>query len=282
MELTIISGKGGTGKTMIAVALTDLIGIAVKADCDVDAPNLYLYYPGRDISIESFSASYKAVINSHDCIGCGICDLVCQFGAIKDHRINELICEGCGACILACPKKTIRLMPQKDAYVYLTHTPSGMLSRAEMSVGSDGSGKLITQLRKNARRVMGVDSMVIIDGSPGIGCPVISSVTATDLALLVTEPTLSGLEDFKRVVELCRHFGIQAAACINKYDINTDVTEDIKRYCRDYDTPVVGEIPFDNTVVQSINELRPITAYPESAACAAILTMWKRLSKMIA
>jgi len=281
MELTIISGKGGTGKTMVAVALANLSGNAVKADCDVDAPNLYLYYEGRDIKKESFYASHKAAINQRFCTGCGICETVCQFNAIKDHEIDEINCEGCGACVLACPEKAISLKPQKNADVYLTETPSGILSHARMTVGSDGSGKLITQLRKNARKFLEEDNMVFIDGSPGIGCPVIASVTATDLVLLVAEPTLSGLEDFKRVAGLCGHFGVQTAACINKCDINPDVAEEIKKHCREHGIPVVGEIPFDDTVMRSINELKPITAYPDSAACAAIMRMWERLKEIV-
>lgn len=282
MELTIISGKGGTGKTMIAVALADLSGNAVKVDCDVDAPNLYLYYRGTDIEKEHFYASHKAVINQRFCTGCGICDAVCRFAAIEDHKIDEISCEGCGACALACPEKAITLKPQKNADVCLTSTAAGMLSRARMTAGSDGSGKLITRLRKNARKFSEINNITIIDGSPGIGCPVIASVTATDLVLAVAEPTLSGLEDFKRIVELCEHFGVQAAACINKHDINIGVTEEIKRHCREHGIPVVGEIPFDETVVRSINELKPITAYSESIACAAITKMWERLKDPIA
>jgi len=156
-----------------------------------------------------------------------------------------------------------------------------MLSRAKMTVGSDGSGKLITQLRKNARKYLEDANILIIDGSPGIGCPVISSVTATDLVLLVAEPTLSGINDLQRVAELCRHFGIPTLVCINKYDINTNITGDIKNYCAEQGITLVGEIPFDETVMKSINELKPITSYENSPASIAILRMWEKLKEIV-
>lgn len=277
MELTIISGKGGTGKTTVAVALSDLIQNAVKADCDVDAPNLYLYYKGEDVEREPFSASKKAVVDETLCIDCGACERVCRFGAIKGHAIDPFACEGCGACALVCPQKAIALEDQNDAQTVLTRTQSGILSRAEMAVGSEGSGKLVTLLRKNARKVKRTDEWIIADGSPGVGCPVIASITGADLVLIVTEPTLSGLEDFKRVAELCGHFRVKAAVCVNKFDINPEVTETIKAYCAGHGIPVAGEIPFDEAVPRSINELKPITDYEASPACRAVLKLWERL-----
>lgn len=281
MELTIISGKGGTGKTIIAVALASLSSNSLKADCDVDAPNLYLYYDGNDIKKEAFYAAKKATIDSRFCTHCGICGAVCRFGAIYDYKVDEINCEGCGACALVCQEKAITIKPQKSADIYITKTPNGMLSRAKMSVGSDGSGKLITQLRKNARKFLEEDNIIIIDGSPGIGCPVISSVTAADLVLLVAEPTLSGLNDLKRVAELCRHFGMQTLVCINKFDINTRVSENIKNYCSDTGITLVGEIPFDDTVVESINKLKPITSYSDSPAGIAVLAMWEKIKGIV-
>jgi MinD superfamily P-loop ATPase len=281
MELTILSGKGGTGKTMIAVAIAALSGIAVKADCDVDAPNLYLYYGGDDIKKESFFAGKKAVIDSRFCTQCGICEEVCRFGAIRGFSVDAINCEGCGACALVCPEKAVAMKPQKNADVYLTRTPGGMLSRARMMTGSDGSGKLITQLRQNARRFAEEDALVIIDGSPGIGCPVISSITAADMVLLVAEPTLSGLADLKRVAELCRHFGVRTLACVNKWDINAAITCEIEAFCLEQDIMLIGKIPFDEMVRKSVNELRPITEYADSVAGIAVRQMWEKLSDII-
>jgi MinD superfamily P-loop ATPase len=156
-----------------------------------------------------------------------------------------------------------------------------MLSRARMMTGSDGSGKLITQLRQNARRFAEEDALVVIDGSPGIGCPVISSITAADMVLLVAEPTLSGLADLKRVAELCRHFGIRTLACVNKWDINTAITCEIEAFCSQQDIILIGKIPFDEVVRKSVNELKPITEYADSAAGIAVRQMWEKLSDMI-
>lgn len=288
MELVVVSGKGGTGKTMIASSLVHLNSgdpvdsnvSTVMADCDVDAPNLYLYCKGIDIRRDGFSATKKAEIDEHLCVECGLCAKTCQFGAVReDCTIDETRCEGCGACVLACPSEAIRLTEHKDADVYLTRTTAGMLSRAKMAVGSDGSGKLITTLRANARDQLDGNDLVIIDGSPGIGCPVISSIAGADVALLVTEPTLSGLEDLKRIIQLCERFWIPMVVCVNKHDLNVELSESIEGYCRDQGVEVVGKIPFDDTVTESINSLRPITAYPQSPAGAAVLEMWEKIKR---
>ncbi len=281
MELVIISGKGGTGKTMIAAALKDLSGCPIISDCDVDAPNLSLYYKGHDLYREDFSALSKAHVNEALCISCGICDSVCMFDAMKNHIVDEIGCEGCGACAIACPQGAITLVTQKDADIYMTKTDECLLSRAKMAAGSDGSGMLITKLRKNARSEAKGDELIILDGSPGIGCPVISSITAADLALIVSEPTISGFMDLKRVVGVCRHFNIQIAVCINKFDINKEMSEQIKEYASSESIPVVGEIPFDENVITSINSLKPITSFPKSPAAAEIKNMWEKLEKLI-
>lgn len=281
MELTVISGKGGTGKTTIALALSELAKDTVKADCDVDAPNLYLFYDGRDIKKEYFYGEKKAVIDKKFCSGCKECEKVCRFDAIKDGIVNPFKCEGCGACTLVCPQKAVRLKEEKTADVYITQTEKGIISRAQMEVGSEGSGKLITQLRKNARKFADENTLIIIDGSPGIGCPVISSITASDAVLIVTEPTQSGLEDFMRVMDLCRHFGVLTLACINKYDINEKVAGEIEGFCRENDVYVIGKIPYDDTVMKSINELKPIVYYEDSKANNAIRKMWDNIQEHI-
>ena len=281
MELTVISGKGGTGKTTIALALSELAKDVVKADCDVDAPNLYLFYDGRDIKKEYFYGEKKAVIDKKFCADCKECEKVCQFDAIKDGIVNPFKCEGCGACILVCPQKAIGLKEKKTADVYITQTDKGIISRAQMEVGSEGSGKLITMLRSNARKFADENSLIIIDGSPGIGCPVISSITGSDAVLIVTEPTQSGLEDFMRVMELCRHFGVLTLACINKYDINEKVAEEIESFCRENDVYLIGKIPYDDKVMKSINELKPIVYYEDSKANNAIRKMWDNIQEYI-
>ena len=277
MELTVISGKGGTGKTTIAMALSTLYQDSNMADCDVDASNLYLYFDGNDIKKEYFYAGKLARIDERFCTECAECEKVCKFDAIKDSKIDPFKCEGCGACTLVCPQNAIELKDKKAASAYITKVGDGYLSRAQMEIGSDGSGKLVTHLRERIRNLSDDDTVIIIDGSPGIGCPVISSVTATDMVLIVTEPTMSGLSDFLRVAELCEYFGIRILACINKYDINEQISRDIENYCIGRGIELVGKVPYDEVILKSINELRPITDYHLSIANKAIRTMWEKI-----
>ncbi|MCY6353643.1 ATP-binding protein [Clostridium sp. ZS2-4] len=280
MELVVISGKGGTGKTTIAVALSELAHNVVKADCDVDAPNLYLMYKGEDIQGNDFITGKKAEINIDKCIKCGKCEEVCRFDAIKNYKINEYKCEGCTACSLVCPSGAVEIKDDIGAETLVTKAAKGIISRAKMEIGADGSGKLITEVRKNAKDYS-KDNLVIIDGSPGIGCPVISSITGTDAALVVTEPTKSGLEDMKRVLEVCDYFRVKALVCINKSDINKEITKEIKSFCKEENYEVVGEIPYDDTVMKAINELKAITEYKESKVNLEIIRMWEKIKKFL-
>lgn len=281
MELIVLSGKGGTGKTTIATALSELINDVTRVDCDVDAPNFYLFYKGKNIEEGSFIGGKKAEINKDLCKLCNKCELVCKFSAIKNYKIDPFLCEGCGACKLVCPYEAIKLKDEKTADVFLSKVAQGVISRAEMEIGSDGSGKLISQLRRNASSANDNNSFTIIDGSPGIGCPVISSITGSDAVLVVTEPTKSGIKDLTRVVDLCNHFGIFTMACINKYDINEDMSKEIDEYLRSKNIDLVGKIPYDNMVVKSINELKPITKYDNSLAKKAIEDMLNNIKKII-
>jgi len=281
MELVVLSGKGGTGKTTIATAIAELTKNVVKVDCDVDAPNLYLFYKGSNIKKEYFYGRKKAVINQSLCIKCRKCEEVCRNGAIKSGEINLYKCEGCGTCTLVCPSNAIKLKDKKSADIFITKTDKGIISRAEMDIGSNGSGKLITSLRKNAKRYSDENTLTIIDGSPGIGCPVISSVTNSDISLIVTEPTRSGMEDFKRVAILCKSLGVFMLVCINKFDINEEISKEIKIYCNEHQMKVVGKIPYDDTVMKSINELKSIIYYENSVANTAIREMWKNIKNEI-
>jgi len=281
MEMTVISGKGGTGKTTIAMAIAQLSGEMKMADCDVDAPNLYLYYNGMDVKKEYFYALKKAVIDERQCTKCGICEQTCAFGAIDNASIDPYKCEGCAACTLVCPENAIGMRDEKAADAYITRTEEGFITRAEMEIGSDGSGKLVTLLRNNARKIADDDALIVIDGSPGIGCPVISSVTASDLVLIVTEPTQSGYDDFLRVAELCSHFGIQTLACINKHDINETMSDKIQQHCALGGIDVVGKIPYDEVVMRSVNALQPITNYPHSPANKAVRHMWEKIQPYV-
>ncbi|WP_392486514.1 ATP-binding protein [Haloimpatiens sp. FM7315] len=281
MELAVLSGKGGTGKTTIAIALSELSKGSMRIDCDVDAPNLYLFYRGKDKEREAFFGGKKAYIDKAFCIMCGKCKSICKFDAIDNYKVNSFSCEGCGACVIVCENNAIKLISEKTADTVITSLEKGIISRAEMMVGSDGSGKLITSLRKNAKKFSDNEKIIIIDGSPGIGCPVIASITGTNAVLIVAEPTKSGLEDLKRVLSLCEHFGVLTMVCINKYDINLEISSEIEEYVLNKNLFLAGRIPYDDMVRRSINELNPITNYNESQAKKAIEDMWLNIKNKL-
>lgn len=274
MRLGIISGKGGTGKTTIAISIAELEKGSVSIDADVDASNMYLYYDGKDIDSEYFSGNDVAQVNTDICTKCGRCNEVCRFNAIYKGEVDTLKCEGCGACQIVCPEAAIFLVEQKTADIYVTETSSGKIFRADMEVGGDGSGLLVSRLRKKAEQYQTKSGFTILDGSPGVGCAVIASITNNDRVLIVTEPTKSGKEDFIRAYELTKHFNIPALACINKYDINEDMSFEIESFCKEEGIPLVGKIPFDDIIVDSINNLKSIIYYEDSKANQAIRQMW--------
>ena len=281
MELVVLSGKGGTGKTTIATSIAELAKDVVRIDCDVDAPNFYMFYEGRDIEKSEFTGGKKAIIDEALCIQCGKCETVCRFDAIENCKINPFTCEGCGTCMLVCKQDAIKLEDEKTADTFITELDKDIISRAEMEIGSDGSGKLISYLRKNGRKFNTEEKLIISDGSPGIGCAVIASITGSDAVLVVTEPTKSGLEDLMRVVALCEHFGVFTMVCINKFDINEEMSIKIEEFIKAKEIVLVGKIPYDDTVMKSINELKPIIYYEDSKACSSIKSMWENIKKHI-
>lgn len=281
MNIAIVSGKGGTGKTTIALSIGELEKGTVKIDGDVDASNMYLYYNGEDENMGDFFGAKVAVVDSSICIQCGKCSNACKFNAIKNGIVNKLKCEGCSTCSLVCPVEAIKLEDEKTAEMYITKEPNGIISRAEIEIGGEGSGLLISELRKNVREYEKNSEYTIIDGSPGIGCSVISSITGNDATIIVTEPTKSGLKDLIRVYELTKHFNIPAFTVINKYDINEEMVLEIENFCKDEGIPVVGKIPYDETIARSINELKPIIYYENSMANKAIREMWKNVKEIL-
>lgn len=281
MEIVVLSGKGGTGKTTVAIALSELMDKVTRVDCDVDAANMYLYYQGKIVEKRPYMGNLVAFVDYDKCNRCGLCTGYCEFDSIETGDVDQMTCEGCGVCAIVCPQKAIELKPIKTAEMIVREVKNGKLISADMQIGSEGSGKLIAQLKKVAKDHTKSGETIVIDGSPGIGCPVISSITGSDLVLMVVEPTKSGLSDYLRVQELCDHFDIQTMVCINKYDINLEISEEIESFCARNDIALVGKIPFDDTVLKSIEELKPLVHYTESPAAKAILDMWENIKRKL-
>lgn len=281
MEIVVLSGKGGTGKTTVAIALSELMDRVTRVDCDVDAANMYMYYEGKLVEKKPYMGNLVAFVDYDKCNRCGLCTGYCEFDSIEIGDVDKMTCEGCGVCAIVCPQKAIELKLIKTAEMTVREVHNGKIVSAEMHIGSEGSGKLIAKLKKLAKDHTKEGEDIIIDGSPGIGCPVISSVTGSDLALMVVEPTKSGLSDYMRVQELCDHFDIQTMVCINKYDINLEISNEIEAFCERNDIALVGKIPFDDTVLRSIEELKPLVQYPESSAAKAVVEMWENIKRKL-
>jgi MinD superfamily P-loop ATPase len=282
-QLCIVSGKGGTGKTSIAASFASLMDNAVIADCDVDAPDLHLILRPKIKERKEFFGSKSAFVNKDGCIRCGICEERCRFGAIdlEDLEVNPILCEGCGVCEASCPEDAISLEERLSGYAYLSETRYGPMAHAKLSIAEEASGKLVTLVRENARALAKRydKELIIIDGPPGIGCAAIASLSGADLALIVTEPTVSGIHDLERVFDLTHHFSIPSLVCVNRYDINAENTEKIEDYCRRNDIPVVAEILFDEDVVGALVEGVPVVEFSDGAAARAIRDLWKRLKE---
>ncbi|NLL49258.1 MAG: 4Fe-4S binding protein [Firmicutes bacterium] len=261
-QLLILSGKGGTGKTMITAAFIKLSEAKAYADCDVDAPNLHLT---TDWTVKPKRTAYfglpRAEIDPDLCTSCDLCREYCRFFAITvagNYRVDPLACEGCGVCEFVCPAKAIRLKPHVDGENMLYVDGEEVFSTARLNMGSGTSGLLVTKVKKAMREAAGETKLAIIDGSPGIGCPVIASLSGVDLVMVVAEPSLSGLSDMKRVIETARRFGITTALCVNQYDVNLPNTRSMEDYCQAHGIIVVGRIPFDSQVVKAMNQGRSI------------------------
>ena len=274
-QILILSGKGGTGKTTVASAFVELGRIHAYADCDVDAPNLHLVVSQTSAPIKSDYFGFgKAVIDSSKCIHCGLCERNCAFGAIENEKVSIYECEGCGVCTKICPANAIKLSDYSSGSLMLYKSENSVFSTAQLKMGSGASGKLVTAVKKQIPSVEKDDEIVIIDGSPGIGCPVIASISGVDMALVVAEPTISGIHDMKRIIDTARHFNVVCVVCINKYDVNLDNTQKIEEYCSELEIPVIGKVPFDTAVVKAVNSCKSIACYPESTAANALSKIW--------
>ncbi len=283
-EIVILSGKGGTGKTSICASFSTLKQHMVVADCDVDAANLYLILQPENYKEEKYISGSEAVIDYDICINCGKCARYCRFGAISfvedKVEISGTTCEGCKLCSRICPVEAISMLPSEDSRWYAGDYRNGSMIHARLAPGEENSGKLVSVVREQARQLAKekeVD-LVLLDGPPGTGCPVISSVTGVDKAIIVTEPTKSGFHDLKRIVSLTRSFNIKTLVLINKFDLNTGVSDEIERWCNSEDISFLGKLPFDRRMVESMVQCKSMVEYaPDSEISKEIKLIFNKV-----
>jgi MinD superfamily P-loop ATPase len=289
-QLVILSGKGGTGKTCITAAFAhlasqnDLAGKVILADADVDAANLELVLQPRLLEEQDFKGGKVAVIAQDTCSACGDCQAACRFDAIISNEglftVDPIACDGCAACVYHCPTESITMHEQLAGKFYFSESRYGPLYHANLFPGQENSGKLVTLVKQRAR-LQALDEdrqLVIVDGPPGIGCPVISAVSGADLALVVAEPTVSGVHDMRRALETLKHFGVRALVCVNKADICQAETDEIESYCRQQGVETVGRIPFDLSITNAMVAGMAVTAFqPEAPSSVAIARIWERV-----
>ncbi|MEW5692918.1 MAG: ATP-binding protein [Candidatus Hydrogenedentota bacterium] len=285
-QIVIISGKGGTGKTSIAAAVIHTASQqskVVSADCDVDASDLHLILQPEIKQKNVFQAGFKAQIDKDRCTVCRECIKVCRFDAIFYKQnfctIEPFLCEGCGLCQISCNEKAITIAQETAGEWYISDCRYGNMVHAMLYPGSENSGKLVTMVRHQAKLISEDTNAeyIIIDGPPGIGCPVIASITGTDLALAVIEPTVSGIHDFERIQKLCNHFKVKILVCINKYDINIDITHNIEDYCSKNNVPVVMKLAFSDKFLYSQIQNRSIIEFDNSYSSTFSL-LWSNIN----
>jgi MinD superfamily P-loop ATPase len=295
-QLVILSGKGGTGKTSVAAALADLASLEmpiVLADADVDAANLELVLEPIKIEEHVFMGGQVAIIDPDLCQLCGQCYEVCRFEAVihdssgpngESYRIDGLACEGCASCVYQCPEDAIHMEEQQAGLWFRSHTRFGPLFHAHLFAGQENSGKLVTMVKQQGR-LLALDEgreLLLVDGPPGIGCPVISANAGADLALIVTEPTVSGVHDLERILGTVNHFRVPALVLINKADLNPVHTARIEAYCLDRGIEVVGKLPYDTAVTEAMVQGQPVTAYqPDGPVAVTLREGWRRIRERL-
>ena len=287
-EIVIISGKGGTGKTSLAASFAVLADRPVITDCDVDAADLHLVLAPEIKERHEFRGGREAVIRADDCIGCSLCLDYCRFDAVKTREdplrgpvfsVDSVACEGCGVCVRFCPVEAIDFPERLCGEWMISETRCGPMVHARLGIAAENSGKLVSTVRQEARRIAERENrtLILVDGPPGIGCPVIASVTGSDLVLAVTEPTVSGAHDLERVLSLTRHFDIQAAICVNKWDLNPGMADRIEQKAREMGARVAGRIRYDRSVTQA--QLQEKAVVETDAPCVEdIHKIWEEIA----
>jgi MinD superfamily P-loop ATPase len=289
-QLVILSGKGGTGKTTVAAALAHLASrefSIVLADADVDAANLELVLDPAKQETQDFTGGRSAVIDPTKCTACGTCYDVCRFEAIipgdEAYRVDSLACEGCAACFYQCPEEAIQMEEQRDGQWFRSTTRFGPLFHAHLFAGQENSGKLVTLVKQQAR-LLGQDSgaaLLLVDGPPGIGCPVISASAGADLALHVVEPTVSGVHDLERILATTDHFGVRSLVAINKADLNLKRAEEITAFCAARGIEIAGRIPYDDAVTEAMVQGRPVTEHTDGPVTEALRSVWAQVRERL-
>ncbi len=285
-ELTVISGKGGTGKTSLVAAMASLAPSVVCADCDVDAADLHLLLAPDTVERHEFEGGLIAAIDPGLCSACGTCRELCRFDAVieKDgvFTIDPHLCEGCGVCHDHCPVECISLERETAGQWFVSDTRVGPMVHARLGIAQDNSGKLVSKVRERAREVAQENELdlVLIDGSPGIGCPVIASITGADQLLVVSEPTMSGLHDMERVLELAAGFRVPVAVCVNKHDLNLVMTQRIAEQAETAGAVFLGEIPFDRSVTAAMIAGQTLPEFGPSPAATAVGKIWEKVNKL--
>ena len=280
-QILVISGKGGTGKTVITGAFAALANNKVLADCDVDAADLHLLLNPHIKEHHEFRSGQTARIDQNLCDQCGKCVEVCRFEAIsKDFVVDPISCEGCAFCDYICPTGAVEMTENISGEWYISDTRFGPLVHAKLGIAEENSGKLVSLVRKEAKTLAeeGKKDWIIIDGAPGIGCPVIASLSGIDLAVVVTEPSLSGMHDADRVIRVAAHFGVSTKMIINKYDLNRGMTNKIETYCKSNNIELLGKITFDESVVKAMVAGKTIVEYADGKTARNIDTIWKKIA----
>ena len=280
-QIVVASGKGGTGKTSIVASFASLTK-AVFADCDVDAPNLHLILKPEIIEKIPYEGMEVAEINVEECIKCGACQKACRFDAIKNFRVVNEKCEGCGVCMLVCPVNAIEMKKRVNGYVHVANTRFGEFVYGLLIPGEEASGKLVALVRQKAKEIAERKdkNLIIIDAPAGIGCPVIASLSGTDLAVIIAEPTMAAIHDMERILEVAKHFKVKAVVCINKYDINEEMMKKIEEYCRERGIEIIGKIPFNRKFTEAMVKEKNIVEYDQELA-DLMKKIWEKIEDMI-